>query len=43
MDRPTQTQAKEAKIYLLQQDYKKAIKEVKRLAELLKDVGILVD
>jgi hypothetical protein len=43
MDSATQEQAKEAKIWLLQRDYQKAIKEVKRLAELLKDVGILVD
>lgn len=43
MDRPYEAEAKAAQVYLLQQDYKKAIKEVKRLAALLKDIGILVD
>jgi len=43
MDRPYEAQAKEAKIFLLQNYYKKAIKEVKRIALLLKEAGILVD
>lgn len=43
MDSATQEQAKEAKIWLLQRDYKKAVKEVNRIAQLLKDLGVLTD
>jgi hypothetical protein len=43
MARPYEDQEKEAQKHLLQQDYKKAIKEVNRLRKLLDEIGVLVD